>query len=148
MLTSLLALAMFTIGQKSEPLPFNLIELKGLPQVELTVTEQDKPVTYSGVPMAALLKPHLSGTDRMADLRKLSDAAILVHAKDNYQAVFSAAEVAMDNGGKKFLVAFERNGKPLDETQGPARVIVPGDPMKVRWVRMIDKISLVRIGTP
>ena len=148
MLISMLVLAVLGVGPEVEPLPYNVAELKAMPRVELTVMEDGNKITYSGVPLSYLLKAHLTGSNRMADLRKLSDAAILIQAKDNYQAVFSAVEAAMDTDGTKYLIAFERDGRPLDDKQGPAKMIVPGDPIKVRWIRMIDKVSLVRVVAP
>ena len=81
----------------------------------------------------------------MAALRSLSDAVNLVRASDGYQAAVSAAAVAMDPKGERFLLALARDGKPLDEGQGPVRLVIPGDPQRVRWVRRIASCHLVRL---
>ena len=44
-----------------------------------------------------------------------------------------------------FLLALERDGRPLGEDQGPFRLIVPQDPERVRWVRNVSSIALVRL---
>jgi DMSO/TMAO reductase YedYZ molybdopterin-dependent catalytic subunit len=81
----------------------------------------------------------------MAALRALSDAVILVKAADGYQTAVSAAAAAMDSKGERYLLALSRDGKPLDSRVGPVRLIVPGDPKHVRWVRAVTSLRLVRL---
>jgi DMSO/TMAO reductase YedYZ molybdopterin-dependent catalytic subunit len=50
----------------------------------------------------------------------------------------------MDPKGERYLLALKREGKPLGDKEGPVRLIVAGDPMHVRWVRMVSSLSLVR----
>ena len=128
-----------------EALKFDPAAIAKASQVEVKVTEQGKAVTYKGVPLRSLLADRLKGPNAMADLRGLADAVLVVRASDDYLATFSAAEVAMDETGQKYLLAVERDGKPLDARQGPAKVIVPGDPQHVRWVRMVSGVDLVRM---
>jgi hypothetical protein len=49
--------------------------------------------------------------------------AIRVTAKDSYVVVTSTGEIAPDFGNKGALVAYERDGKPLDGF----RIVMPGD---------------------
>lgn len=128
-----------------EPLPFDPPAWKGLTQVELRVTESGKPVTYTGVPLAIVLKGRLEGKPAMAALRSLSDQVILVTAADGYRVAVSAAAAGMDPKGERYLLALKRDGQPLGDQQGPVRLIVAGDPMHVRWVRMVSSLSLVKI---
>jgi hypothetical protein len=129
-----------------EPLTFDVAALKQLPRVELKVKERDETVTYSGVPLAVVLESQFKSPRRMTDLRALGDAVILVRATDGYQAAVAAAEAATDPKGERYLIAFERDGKPLAEGQGPARLIIPTEVEHVRWVRMIDTMTLVRLA--
>jgi DMSO/TMAO reductase YedYZ molybdopterin-dependent catalytic subunit len=128
---------------KVEPLAFDPAKLADRDKVELKVKNGDRLEVYSGVPLASLLpgKPDAG----MAGLRNLSDAVILVRGTDGYQAAVSAAAVAMDPKGERFLLATARDGKPLAESEGPARLVVPGDPKHVRWVKNIASIRLVRL---
>ena len=130
---------------KVEALPFDPPAWKGLAQVELRVTEAGKPVTYTGVPLAIVLKDRLEGKPEMAALRSLSDQVILVTAADGYRVAVSAAAAGMDPMGERYLLALKRDGQPLGDQQGPVRLIVAGDPMHVRWVRMVSSLSLVKI---
>jgi Oxidoreductase molybdopterin binding domain len=131
-----------------ESLKFDPAAIAKASQVEVKVMEQGKAVTYKGVPLRSLLADRLKGPNTMADLRGLADAVLVVRAPDDYQAAISAAEVAMDETGLKYVLAIERDGKPLDAKQGPVKLIVPGDSQHVRWVRMVSGVDLVRMPKP
>jgi hypothetical protein len=127
-----------------EELPFDPGDLRDRPRVELRVREGETDTVYAGVPLRAVLEGRIEGP-RMSALRVLSDAVLLVRGADGYQAAVSAAEVAMDEKGERFLLALRRDGTPLGEDQGLVRLIVPGDRERVRWVRMVSSITLVRL---
>ena len=127
----------------SEVLPFDPSNLDGFEKVEVKVMEDGKSVTYSGVALASVLEKQVKGSGTMPGLRALSDAVVLIRGSDGYQASASAAAVAMDPKGERFLLAIARDGKPLEKGQGPVRLIVPGDPKHVRWVKDVAKIRLV-----
>jgi hypothetical protein len=128
-----------------EALPFEPAAWKAMATTKLEVVEDGRTVVYGGVPLAIVLKDHLKGPNRMRDLRALVDAAILLNAKDDYHAVVSAAAVAMDPDGKKYLLAFTKDGQPLAEDRGPAELIVPGDTEHVRWIWQIASLNLVHL---
>jgi hypothetical protein len=128
-----------------EPFPVDLPAWKKLKRAELEIIEDGKAVTYSGVPLRVVLNDALKGKPEMQALRDLSSAVLIVQATDDYQTAVSAAAVAMDKEGRRYLLAFERDGKALDERQGPVRLIIPGDEQHVRWVRMVSRIFLVRL---
>lgn len=133
-------------ADKVDSLPFDPAAWKTLPQVELRVTEAGKSVTYTGVPLAVVLKDRMAGKSEMAALRALSDQVLLVTATDGYRAAVSAAAVGMDPKGERYLLALKRDGQPLGDKQGPVRLIVAGDPMPVRWVRMVASLALVQVN--
>jgi len=140
-----LVLALAPPPIEPEPLPFGPEAWAGAKRVEVRVTEKGREVVYSGVPLRAVLMAKLRGGEEMATLRGLADAVLVVHAADGYQAAVSAAEVAMDAKGEKYLLALERDGEALGDGQGPAKLVVPGDPQHVRWVRMVRGVDLVRL---
>ena len=67
---------------------------------------------------------------------------VLVEAADGYKVVFSLAELDSGTGGTEAYVAFEREGKPLDDTVGPFRLVVPTDKRAARWVRQVTRIRI------
>ncbi len=149
MIASLFALAVLSWTEPAtvqvESLTFDVAALKALPRVEVRVKEGEKTTVYKGVPLRALIANRLNGANAMADLRGLSDAVLLVRATDDYQVAVSAAAVAMDETGERYLVAFERDGSPLGEKEAPAKLIIPADSHHVRWVRNMSGVDLVRM---
>jgi hypothetical protein len=135
---------------KVEPLPFDAAALKANDKARVTirVVERGQEVSYSGVPLRTLLVGATGEKTAMPKLRELADAVILVHAEDGYQAALSAAEVVMDTKGERYILALERDGKALEASHGPVRLIVPADSEHVRWVRMVSAVDLIRLPKP
>jgi hypothetical protein len=144
-LLSICLLAPDPIAATSEALPFDPDSWKATEKAKVEVTEGGRKVIYAGVPLRVVLGDRVKeGQGAMRALRDLSDAVLLVRAEDGYRVAVSAAAVAMDAQGERYLLATERDGKPLDERQGPVRLIVPGDAQHVRWVRMVKGVDLIR----
>jgi hypothetical protein len=142
----LLLLQARAVAAETEALPFDVAALRKLDRVEVRVKDKDnKAVVYRGVPLSAVLRSKVDDPKSMAALRSLSDSVLLVYASDGYQVAVSAAAVAMDQSGERYLLALERDGQPLDEKQAPAQLIIPGDSQHVRWIRMISGVDLVRL---
>ena len=49
--------------------------------------------------------------------------------------------------GKKVLVAYEQDGKPLTSTDGFSRLIVPGDQAAGRFISNLTELQVVDLGT-
>jgi DMSO/TMAO reductase YedYZ molybdopterin-dependent catalytic subunit len=128
-----------------EELRFHPEALRDRPRVEVRVRTGEANAVYTGVPLREVFEDRIQGPGRMPALRALADAVLLIRGSDGYQAAVSAAAVAMDETGERFLLALERDGEPLGEDQGPVRLIVPGDSERVRWVRGVSSIALVRL---
>ena len=129
-------------------LKFDPAALKTMKQKQVTVTEKGKRVVYEGVPLRAMLGDQLKGGNAMVNMRDLVDAVILVRGADDYQAAVSAAEVAMDKTGERYILAISVDGQPLTKEQGPVKLIIPADGDRARWVRMVVELSLVRLPRP
>lgn len=69
--------------------------------------------------------------------------AVVATAGDDFQAVFSVAELYQDMGRTEAYVAFEEGGKPLDPSIGPLRIIVPSDREGSRSIRHLERLTLV-----
>ena len=144
MLSILLAFLILGVGEPGpvtvELLPSKLEAFASMPKAEIKVESDGKTVTYSGVPLSSILDARDKPTPGMAGLRNLSDAVILVRGADGYQAAVSAAAVAMDPKGERYLLATSRDGQSR-----PGRLIIPADPKHARWVRDVVAIRLVRL---
>ena len=115
--------------------------LATMPRAELKIESDGKTTTYAGVPLAAILATRTQPIEGMPGLRDLSDAILLVRGTDGYQAAVSAAAVAMDPKGERYLLALSRDGE-----NRPPQLIVPGDPNRARWIRDIAAIRLARLN--
>ena len=127
-------------GKVKQPRHFALADLKKLLAQHADVTYQTDrgPVTasFTGVLLWSLIEAAggLDDSEKNAAVHH----AIRVTAKDSYVMVTSTGEIAPDLGGKQALVAYERDGKPLDDF----RIVMPGDKHGARNVRDVITITV------
>ena len=46
---------------------------------------------------------------------------------------------------KQIVLAFLKDGKPLDEKEGPYRVVIPDEKRMARWVRQVTALKIVNV---
>jgi hypothetical protein len=114
-------------------------EISKLPQETCQIEHEGGRETYSGIPLAAILKHCRIVLGEESRGRQLS-RYVLVRASDGYQALFSVAEVDPHARAETILLANRRNGQPLDKTEGPWRLVVKEDLHQRRWVRSVVSI--------
>lgn len=68
---------------------------------------------------------------------------VLVSAVDEYRVIFALPEIDPDFSSQTILLAYQVDGKPLPEGDGPFRLIVPGDKKHARWIRQISTIKIM-----
>jgi DMSO/TMAO reductase YedYZ molybdopterin-dependent catalytic subunit len=73
---------------------------------------------------------------------------IVATGADGYAVVLAWGEIDPEFAAEPVLVAFERDGQPLGEGQGMARLVVPGDKRAGRHVNRLTHIELRDAGTP
>ncbi len=97
--------------------------------------------SFTGVPLWQIIsaaQPNLN-----ADVRNdRISTFIVVTAADGYQAVIAWGEIDPEFGNQPILVAYEENGAPIANAQGPIRLVVPGDIRGGRYVSGVVNISL------
>ena len=67
---------------------------------------------------------------------------VMVTAADGYQVAFGWGELDPEFGAAPILLAYARDGQPMGEKQGMARIVVPGDKRGGRYVSMVKSIEL------
>jgi hypothetical protein len=93
--------------------------------------------TYTGALLWSVLeKSEMLGGDRRAHLRR----TITVTGRDGYAAVLALAEIDPEFEGKQVLLAYRRDGKPIDGNA--LRLVVPSDRHGGRSVRDVVRIEL------
>jgi hypothetical protein len=127
-------------GKVKQPQRWMLDDLKKMPTEHATVSYQtDRGVvtaSFTGVLLWSLIAAAggIDDSGKSAELRH----AIRITAKDDYVVVTSTGEIAPDFGGKAALVAYERDGKPLDDF----RIVMPGDKHGGRNVRDVISVKI------
>ncbi len=46
---------------------------------------------------------------------------------------------------KQIVLAFLEDGKPLDDKEGPYRIVIPDEKRMARWVRQVTKLRIVEV---
>ena len=72
-------------------------------------------------------------------------AAVVVTARDGYQAVFSTAELLPAVGPTRAFLVWSEDGVALGDDVGPFRLIVPTDKEPARAIRQINRIEIQAI---
>jgi DMSO/TMAO reductase YedYZ molybdopterin-dependent catalytic subunit len=121
-------------------------DLAQLPRETVTIAEQNgSNMEYSGVLLREILIK--AGAPTGSSLRgKALASYVLATASDGYQVVFTLAEMDPMFAGERILVVDQRDQKPLPTSQGPLRLVCPGDKEGARSVRMLERIAIVRLG--
>ena len=119
-------------------------DIESLPHVKVTIGEGDSQTTYDAVPLKTLLeKVGISLGDSLRGKRMAS--CLLVEAADDYRVVIALPEIDPDFTDKQVVLAFLRDGKPLDAKEGPYRIIFPDEKRKARWVRQVTTLKIVDV---
>ena len=127
-------------GKVRQPQRLTFEDLKKMPAEHADVSYQTDrgPViaSFTGVLLWSLIGA-AGGIDDSAKNPELRHA-IRITAKDGYVVVTSSGEIAPDFGARGVIVAYERDGKPLDEF----RIVMPGDKHGGRNVRDVISINI------
>jgi len=126
-----------------EPLRLTAADLKALPHIGATVhkshTNADE--TYSGVRLADLLIKVGAPLGRELRGKALADYIVAI-GSDGYQSVVALGEIDPGFHPGEVLVADSMNGKPLDDHNGPFKLVVTEDKRPARSVRNLVSLEL------
>jgi hypothetical protein len=133
-------------GAVQSQLQFTAAEWKVMARAKVTAKDHGGVEhSYEGVTLQALLLQ--AGVPQGDTLRGKSMTLVVVaEGTDGYRAAFSVAELDGDFSGAQVLVADTVDGKPLATGEGPLRLVVPGDKVQARAVRMLKSITVVNAG--
>jgi hypothetical protein len=71
---------------------------------------------------------------------------VVVDAADGYKAVFAWAEIDPSFTDRKVYLVTRRDGKPLADSEGPFRLVVPGDKRGGRAVHQVTGLTLKQVN--
>jgi DMSO/TMAO reductase YedYZ molybdopterin-dependent catalytic subunit len=145
------ATATLTIkGSVERELNLSIGELKQLPVQRLedvrlvreaasSLTSTEKARRYTGCLLRDVLDRAKPVEKNRMDFRK---SIVIVTASDGYRAVFSWAELYLSPIGDGALVVYERDDRPLPDSEGPLAVVSLKDtkpgPRHVKWAKSIE----------
>lgn len=141
-------------GDIKKPATYNLDDLRNFKPdpatdyqpttVTLTFNTSKGPVTatYTGVPLIDLL----TAADIKVDKNQKNDILrkyVVAQASDCYEAVVALGEILANYEGKQVLVAYEDGeGQPLPDSDGMARLVIPGDQAGGRNIYHLSKLTV------
>jgi DMSO/TMAO reductase YedYZ molybdopterin-dependent catalytic subunit len=131
-------------GDVATPLTLSKDDLAKMPRTSVHFDSEGADTTYEGVLLYDVLKKAGAPLDKQL-MGKALASYILAEARDGYQVVYTLGELDPNFGAVKIMVADTVNGKPLFQYQGPFRLVVPGDKKGARSIRMLEKITVVRL---
>ena len=132
-------------GDVPSPLTLTLEDIAAMPHQNATIVQENgMPVAYDGVPLRDVLlkaRAPFGGELRGKNLTTY----VLAKAHDGYEVVFTLAELDAQFANESIWVVDKRNGGPLQEDQGPLRIVCRNDKAGARSVRMLESLEVVRV---
>src|SRR5262245_39779010 len=131
-------------GEVERPLNLSGDDLAKLPRRSLRAKDHSgKEADFEGVPLIEVLK--LAGVKFGEGLRgKNLELYLVVEASDGYRAVYALPELDPAYTDKIIILADKRDGKAMDEREGPLRIVVPDEKRQARWVRQVIGLVVKR----
>jgi hypothetical protein len=115
--------------------------------ITVEAEEKGNKVKFTGIPLRALLTDLVPGLkiDEMAEWKALSrkELVIEVMGDDGYPGLVTATSIAMNTSGDRYILATQRDGKPIE---AGVQLICRLDEARVRWVRQVVSLRVVSLA--
>jgi hypothetical protein len=119
-------------------------DIEALPHVKVTATASGTSMTFEGVSLKAVLERGGVGFGQTLKGKRLA-SCLLVEAADGYRVVIALPEIDEAFTDKQFVLAFLKDGKPLDDKEGPYRIVIPDEKRMARWVRQVTVLKIADV---
>jgi hypothetical protein len=131
-------------NESGATIKLTLAEIAALPHEAVTVEDHGKSVRFEGVPLRLVLeKADVTFGDSLRG-KRLAEC-LLVEAADGYRVVFALPELDPGFTDRVILLADKADDRPLDNKEGPFRIIVPGEKRMARWARQVMTLKVVQV---
>jgi|SRR5271166_1182373 len=117
-------------------------EIEALPRIKVTTGAS---TTFEGVPLRAVLEKAGVGFGEALKGKRMA-SCLLVEAADGYRVVIALPELDPAFTDKQFVLAFLKDGKALDDKEGPYRIVIPDEKRMARWVRQVTVLKIVDVA--
>lgn len=84
-----------------------------------------------------------SPTIRAIEKRTMVNSCVRIEATDGYGALVALTEADSSFRDRPVMLAWRKNGQPLDTRDGPLQLIVPDDLRHARDVRQVGRLEVV-----
>jgi len=101
-------------------------DIEALPRVKVTTSASGASATFEGASLKAVLERGGVGFGQTMKGKRLA-SCLLVEAADGYRVVIALPEIDEAFTDKQFVLAFLKDGKPLDDKEGPYRIVIPDE---------------------
>jgi hypothetical protein len=133
-----------TVQTESGKTVLTRADLEALPHIKVTTTKAGTSTVFEGIALEAVLEK--AGVQFGETLRgKRLASCLLVEAADGYRAVIALPEIDPAFTSKQMILAFLKDGKPLDDKEGPYRIVIPDESRMARWVRQVTTLKVVDV---
>jgi hypothetical protein len=119
-------------------------DIEALPHIKVTTSASGSSATFEGVPLKAVLEKAGIGFGETLKGKRLA-SCLLVEAADGYRVVIALPEIDSAFMDKQIVLAFLKDGKPLDDKEGPYRIVIPDEKSMARWVRQVTTLKIVDV---
>jgi hypothetical protein len=119
-------------------------DIEALPRVKVTTGAPAASKAFDGASLKAVLER--GGVEFGETMKgKRMTSCLIVDAADGYRVVIALPEIDPAFTDKQFVLAFLKDGKPLDDKEGPYRIVIPDEKRMARWVRQVTKLKIVDV---
>lgn len=127
-----------------KPVVLARADLEALPHIKITTNKVGSSTVFEGISLEAVLEK--AGVQFGESLRgKRLASYLLVEGADGYRAVIALPEIDPAFTDKQIILAFLKDGKPLDDKEGPYRIVIPDEKRMSRWVREVTVLKVVDV---
>jgi hypothetical protein len=120
------------------------IDIEALLHVKVTTGASGVSATFDGVPLKAVLERAGIGFGETLKGKRLA-SCLLVEAADGYRVVIALPEIDAAFTDKQIVLAFLKDGKPLDDKERPYRIVMPDEKRMARWVKQVTALKIVNV---
>jgi hypothetical protein len=131
-------------AEGGKPVVLTRADLESLPHHKITTASGDKPAIYDGVALKDVLQKAEVDLGESLKGKRLA-SYLLVEAADGYKVVIALPELDPAFNDKTFVLAYQRDGQPLDAKEGPYRIVIPDEKRMARWVRQVTALKILDV---
>ena len=130
--------------EDAKPTILSRADLEALPHVKLQASAHDVSASFEGVTLKSVLEKAGVGFGETLRGKRLA-FCLVAEAADGYRVVIALPEMDPAFTDKQIILAFLKDGKPLDEKEGPYRIVIPDEKKPARWIRQLTALKIVNV---